>query len=223
MSTRERPIDRGRSLAKADRERAGTDIRQSRLRLGRSIAVTARAAGMSRAQAGRVERAELTSVSLEQLARLGAAVGLDVRVRTYPGPDPIRDAGQTKVLGRLRDLLPPSVEMRMEVPLLEAGGQRAWDAVLTNLVDPNGARASLQVEVETRLADWQAQLRRIALKTRDASVESVLVVVADTHRNRDAMRLVAPLIADDFPVSARTALQALRQGRHPGGSAIILI
>ena len=165
----------------------------------------------------------MTSVSLEQLARLGAAVGLDVRVRTYPGPDPLRDAGQIKVLGRLRGLLPSSVGVRMEVPLVAAGGQRAWDAVLTDLLDQDGARASLPVEVETRLTDWQAQSRRITLKARDAGVASVLLVVADTHRNRDAMRLMAPLIGDDFPVSARTALKALREGRHPGGSAVILI
>jgi hypothetical protein len=61
------------------------------------------------------------------------------------------------------------------------------------------------------------------MKARDAGSAHLLIVVADTHRNRAAMREVAPLVTEMFPVDARHALAALRAGRYPGGSAIILL
>jgi hypothetical protein len=223
MSTRERPIDRAKRLARRDRARVGTEIRESRLRLGQSIAVAATSAGMSPAQAGRIERGELAAVRHEHLVRLGAAVGLDVRTNAYPGPDPIRDAGQAAVFRRLVPHLHSRLELRAEVPLPDPGDQRAWDGMTLGLLDPIGATRALPAEVETRLADGQAQLRRIALKVRDSGMDSVLVIVADTRRNRAALRELAPLLADDFPVPARKALAALRAGAHPGGSAIVLL
>jgi hypothetical protein len=38
-----------------------------------------------------------------------------------------------------------------------------------------------------------------------------------------AIREARSILADTFPVNARTALRALRQGRHPGGSSLILV
>jgi hypothetical protein len=94
MSTRERPIDRGHRLATADRMRIGQELRVARRVLGHSVHVVGSAAGMSGAHVARIERGVLPTVSIDQLARIGAAVGLDVRVRAYPGPDPTLDAGQ---------------------------------------------------------------------------------------------------------------------------------
>ncbi|HEY4634537.1 MAG TPA: hypothetical protein VIH00_11545 [Candidatus Limnocylindrales bacterium] len=185
--------------------------------------MTARSAGMSPAQAGRIERGELIAVRHEHLVRLGAAVGLDIRVNTYPGPDPIRDAGQAAVFRRLTPRLHPRLALRIEVPLPGLGDQRAWDGVVVGLLDPVSGTRPLPTEVETRLTDGQAQLRRIALKLRDSGMDAVLVIVADTRRNRAALRELAPLLADDFPVTARKALVALRAGDHPGGSAIVLL
>lgn len=223
MSTRERPIDRAKRLARHDRERIGAEIREARRGLGRSIAEAARSAGMSPAQAGRIERGELAAVRHEHLVRLGAVVGLDVRTNAYPGPDPIRDEGQATLLRRLMSHLHPRLTLRLEVPLPITGDQRAWDGMIIGLLDPVGATCSLPAEVETRLTDGQAQVRRITLKLRDSGMESVLVIVADTRRNRAALRELAPLLVGDFPITARKALAALRAGKHPGGSAIILL
>ena len=79
------------------------------------------------------------------------------------------------------------------------------------------------MEAETRLYDVQAQLRRIALKARDAGVDVVLLVLADTPRNRAAVDAAGPAVVDTYLVPARDALRALRTGRHPGGSALILV
>jgi hypothetical protein len=182
-----------------------------------SVAVSS---GMSASQVGRIERGTLPSVSVDQLARVGAAVGLDVRVRSFPGPDPLLDAGQIAVLGRLRSRLHPDLGFRAEVPLPITGDQRAWDAMIDAL---RGITPLLPVEAESRLIDGQAQIRRIMLKLRDSGLEHVLVVIADTRRNRDAVAAAASTILADFPVPQRRAMAALAAGEHPGGSALILL
>lgn len=220
MSTRERPIDRGHRLATADRIRIGNELRVARQILGESVHAVGAAAGMSGVHVSRVERGLVPTVSIDQLARLGAAIGLDIRVRAYPGARGVLDAGQVVLLGRLRSRLPKHVSFRTEVPLPIVGDQRAWDATIGQLV---GAAEVLPVEAETRLVDGQAQFRRIGLKLRDSGLEHILVVLADTRRNRDALAGVASLVLAEFPIAPRRALAALSAGHHPGGSAIVLL
>lgn len=222
VSTRERPIDRGRRLAAQDRARAGRDIRSARIATGLSLSAVASASGMSPSNAGRIERGVHESVSLDQLARLGAAVGLDVRTRTYPGIQPAMDAAQLALLNRLRARLHPALLFKTEVPLPIPGDYRAFDGAISMFVDhPPGQLVA--VEAETRLADVQAQHRRIRLKLRDAGLDDVILVVSDTHRNRDALAAARAMLIADFTVSARKAMAALASGRHPGGSSIILL
>jgi hypothetical protein len=71
--------------------------------------------------------------------------------------------------------------------------------------------------------DVQAQHRRLNLKLRDSGFDAVLWLVARTRHNRDVLDAAAASLNADFPVSARRALAALEAGRHPGGSAIVLI
>lgn len=130
MSDRERAADRGSRLARHDLVTIGADLRTSRLMAGKTLRDVGRAAGMSYSQVGRVERAVLPSVTLRQLARIGAVVGLDVRVRTYPGPTPLRDAAQIALMDRLRVRLAATQTMRTEVPIPIEGDLRAWDAVI---------------------------------------------------------------------------------------------
>ena len=222
MTARERPVDRARRIAREDRARAGLDIREARLALGRSQAAVARQARMSASQVGRIERGELDGGDLRALSGLAAVVGLDCRLRLYPGADPALDAGQLQRIGRLRALVPPHVTVRTEVPLPAAGDQRAWDAVIGGLTDV-GSGTQLPVEVETRLVNVQAQLRRMQLKLRDSPFDDLLLVLADTSANRQVIRVHAVRAIGDFPVSSRRALAALRRGEHPGGSSIVLL
>ena len=220
MSTRERPIDRDSRIATADRLRIGHELRVARHILGRSIHSVSATSGVSAPQISRIERADHPMVTIDQLARIGAAVGLDVRVRAYPGPDPTLEAGQIALLGRLRGRIHPVLGFRSEVPLPIAGDQRAWDAMIEGL---RGIASILPVDAETRLVDGQAQIRRIMLKLRDSGLHHVLVVVADTKRNRDALAAAASIVLADFPIPPRRALSALAAGEHPGGSAIVLL
>jgi transcriptional regulator with XRE-family HTH domain len=220
MPDRERAADRGTRRARQDLAAVGTEIRTARIMMGATQRDVGRAVGLSYSQVGRIERSASPNVSVEHLARIGSVVGLDVRVRAYPGPVRMRDAGQLAVLGRLRARLAPSLAIRAEVAVPIEGDQRAWDAVIDHFEPPGPA---LHTEVETRLYDAQAQLRRIALKARDAGVDTVLLVVAETPRNRAAVRELGSLIADTYPVAPRTALACLARGEHPGGSALVFI
>jgi transcriptional regulator with XRE-family HTH domain len=217
---RERSADRGSRLARHDLASIGADLRTARITSGKSLREVGTAVGMSYSNVGRIERAALASVTVNQLARIGAVVGLDVRVRAYPGPSPLRDAGQIAMFDRLRGRLAPILVVRNEVPLQIEGDLRAWDAVIFGFepdADP------LHAEGETRLYDAQAQLRRIALKARDAGVDAVLLVIGDTPRNRAAVRAAGQMITDAYPIPPRSALAALAAGRHPGGSAMIFV
>lgn len=187
---------------------------------GLTMAQVGRAVGLSASQMSRIERGTAVNVSVRHLGRIGAAVGVDVRLRAYPGPDPIRDASQMAVMDRLRRRLSGRLRMRIEVPIPVDGDQRAWDAVIVGLI---AGPSTLPVEVETRIHDLQAQTRRISLKARDAGKSSILLVVADTRTNRRAIAAAAPVLEGSFPVRARTALAALAEGRHPGGSTLVFL
>jgi hypothetical protein len=176
---------------------------------------------MSYTQVGRIERAIHLNVSATQLARIGAVVGLDVRVRAFPGSAPLRDAAQLALLDRLRLVLHPDLTFRTEVPLPIEGDQRAWDAMIKGFIELPAA--TLPAEAETRIHDFQAQTRRIMLKCRDAELDHVLLVVAGTRSNRRAITDAGAAVGELFPVPSRRALASLAAGEHPGGSALVFL
>ena len=144
-----------------------------------------------------------------------AVVGLDLVIRTYPRGDPIRDAGHARLLERFRQRLHASLSFRTEVPLPIPGDLRAWDAVI------DGPGWHLPVEAETVLTDSQALDRKLALKLRDGQFDHVILLVADTSRNREALASM-PLTAR-FSMSSRAVLAALREGRDPGASGLVIL
>jgi transcriptional regulator with XRE-family HTH domain len=208
-------------MARRDLAAVGADLRTARVSAGLSLDAVGRAVGLSYTQVGRIERAVHPSVSAAQLARIGAVVGLDVRVRAFPGPEPLRDSAQLALLDRLRARLHPDLTMRTEVPLPIGGDQRGWDAMIGGFL--RTPDVVLPTEAETRIHDFQAQTRRIMLKCRDAGFEHVLLVVAATRSNREAVRSVGSAVTELFPLSARAALVALAGGDHPGGSALVFL
>jgi hypothetical protein len=150
--------------------------------------------------------------SLVELAAIGAAVARDIRMHAYPAGDPIRDAGQQRLLDRFRARLHTGLAVRTEVPLPIESDPRAWDAMV------RGADWRRPAEAETVLDDIQALERRLALKVRDG----VILVIANTGRNRLALA-AAPGSFLGFDRNARRVLSALAKGRDPGGSALILL
>jgi hypothetical protein len=164
------------------------------------------------------------------LARLSAAVGLDLVVRQYPGPRPIRDAAQAGLLGDFRAVLHRSVQWAAEVPIPIPGDQRAWDAVITGPLwlrdgggSTDGNRWRYGVEVETSPRDLQALLRRNQLKLRDSGLDGFLIVARGTRQARAFVRAASGELALACPIPGRRALELLHAGIDPGGNAVILL
>jgi transcriptional regulator with XRE-family HTH domain len=178
----------------------------------------AKAVGVSESWISKVERALVVNVGVALLARVAAVVGLDLSLRLYPGGQPIRDARQASLLERLRRELNVVLRWRTEVPLPNPGDQRAWDGMVFG--PANVWRFG--VEAETAPTDGQALVRRLALKARDAGVDGVLLLLPDTRQSRAFRREFGGLLKEDFPVAGSLALERLRAGESPGGSAMIV-
>lgn len=215
MSVRNGPIARALRVAKDDQRRVLSDLSRARRAAGISDEIIARACGTSRWTVARIINGTQPASAVE-LAAIGAVVGLDVRLHAYPAGDPIRDAGQQRLLERFRGHLPQSIAMRTEVPLPIEGDLRAWDAMLRTRTWEK------PVEAETAIDDVQAQERRLRLKIRDGGADGVILVISDTRRNRRAID-AAPSAFQDFDRDARRVLADLRAGRDPGGSTILLL
>jgi hypothetical protein len=163
----------------------------------------------------RIERGAVDGPSLDALTCIAAVVGLDVVIRTFPRGDPIRDAGHARLLDRLRRQLHRSLAFRTEVPLPIVGDLRAWDAIV------GGQGWQVPVEAETVVDDGQALQRKLALKLRDGGFDHLILLVADTTRNRAALE--ATPLRETFPLDGRSVLGALRAGRDPGASGVVIL
>jgi len=218
MATRERPADRGRRRMDQDLRLVAAECRRARIGAGLSLRAIQGATRIDHVRIWRFENGELSAMSPAQIGSVCAAVGLDLRLRAYPAGDAIRDAGQARILERLRRELPASLGWRTEVPLRIDGDLRAWDAVII------GPAWWLAVEAETVLSDVQAVERRLALKCRDGGADHVLLLVAETRRNRAAIAS-APASFEWLMLEARSRdiLGALRAGRDPGASGIVFL
>jgi len=216
MATRGGPIARAMRVAAQDLARVLADIALARRSAGLSRSEVGRACGVSRSTFARIETGARSVTTLAELSCLGAAVGLEVRLRAYPAADAIRDVGQARLLERLRARLHATLRWRTEVPLGIEGDLRAWDAVI------QGAGWWIGVEAETALDDIQAVERRLALKQRDGDVDHVILLIADTRRNRRALA-AAPASFGGLPLRTREVLAALRDGRDPAQSGIVVL
>lgn len=218
MPTRDRRLDRAIAISNRLASYATSEIRSTRVALGLSQDALGASVGLSGSQVGRFERGELEDISLEQLCRLSASVGLVPSLRLYPDGDPIRDVAQVRLLGRLRARLPPGTDWRTEVPLHGRADPRAWDAIVRSPECVDG------FEAETRLGDLQATERRIRLKHRDdATVGHVFLVVAATRANRRALSLGRDALRGHFPLDTREALASLARGRCPGANGLLVL
>lgn len=217
MVTRDRRADRGHRNAGRRLAAIGDELREARLSAGLSQRQVAEIVGISHSEVSRVELAQAMRVPYETLAVIGAVLGLDISIRAFPSGEPIRDAAQVALLGRLRVRLSPKLRWRTEVPVAIPGDRRAWDADIAG----NDWRAV--VDAESRLRHVQAVGRRIALKARDDEAELVILLVADTRHNRRVIRLALPDLAAVFRAPGRTVLAALAAGERPPGSGVVLL
>jgi transcriptional regulator with XRE-family HTH domain len=195
----------------------GDELRRARRGAGLSQRLVGRASGLSHSTVSRIESAALPNASIAELARIGAVVGLHMSLRTYPGGDPLRDAGHVKLLSRFRRHVSASLSWQTEVPLPIEGDRRAWDAVI------RGPTFRIGVEAETRVVDVQAVARKVSLKRRDGGVDYVVLVLAATATNRANAAALLSAFDGQSRLDSRTILDALARGADPGGSGIVIL
>jgi transcriptional regulator with XRE-family HTH domain len=216
MATRERRNDRAERLADEALSALGRQLRIARVGSGLSQRTLEASSGISHSEICRIERGRAPNVPHRTLVVLATSLGLVIPARPYPEGDALRDAGHARLLERLRVRLHPSLRWRTEVPLPNPGDRRSWDAI----TGAGSWRAG--VEAETVIDDTQALERRLSLKRRDGGVDHVILLVADTPRNRRALA-AAPAAFSDLPLATREILTELGAGRDPGGSGIVIL
>ena len=215
MGTRERPSDRGRRRAREHLDRVASDVRIARVGAGLSLRDVGAAAGVGHVALWMFERRR-RDLRFEDLSAVCQVLGLDLSLRAYPAGDPIRDAAHARLLARFKARLHPHLRWSTEVPLPNPGELRAWDAMIA------GPGWRTAVEAETAINDVQALERKLAIKTRDGGADHVVLLVADTRRNRRAMA-TAPAAFAALPLRNRDVLRDLGAGRQPAGSGLVIL
>jgi transcriptional regulator with XRE-family HTH domain len=220
LPARQRAIDIGSARGRAILAELAREAELARLEHGLSYASVGRAIGLDRTQISRICHGRSPGLSIVRAAQVLAVLGLELGARAYPGGRPVRDAPQVALLARFRSHLGAKLRWRSEVPVVAiagSGDRRAWDGAI------DGTALKIRVDAETAIRDAQALLRRSHLKQRDSDADRVILVVADTKRNRAAVSAASADFAASFPISSRAALRELRAGRAPAGHAIVFL
>lgn len=216
MSAREGPVERGKRRGRRLLEEAIDEFHRARLAESITQERVGKALDRSDAWVSLIESGRHQTVSVVQLSQLMACVGLELSLRAYPAGRGLRDDGQSATMERFVSLVVPPWSWASEVPIPIPGDLRAWDGVLRG-------RCSIGVDIETRIRDVQAVDRRVMLKLRDSRLDRALILVPDTRSNRAMLASTAESLKPNYPISSRAALAALREGRDPGGNAIIVV
>ena len=195
-------------MAERQAQRIGEEVVLARANLGLSASAIARLAGVAVSTERRVELGD-PSITVATAARVLVAAGLELAAKAYPSrPPSLRDSGQLRLAEQLRRLAAASWRVAIEVPI---EGGRSADAVLF------GADQIIRVEIERRLADFQAQFRsavakRDALQAAHRRTVRLVLVVEDTATNRRRLAEHGSLVHHILPADSRAVLKALRSG-----------
>jgi transcriptional regulator with XRE-family HTH domain len=195
----------------------GRELRVARIIGGQTQKQVATTLHTSNTHVSRVEHGLIRGLTMAQLHRHAAAVGLKPYVNLYPLVARPLDRAQLLLFDRFRSRIAAAWNVTLEATIPIRGDLRAADAVLAI------AGCRCVVEIITRLADFQAQLRSGRRKARDLGADRLILVVAATPTNRRAIRDAGRAVDDAFPVRTKQALRSLAAGADPGGDALILL
>jgi len=217
MPSRYRRVDRGNQSADRMLRRLGEEVRIARMGAGLSLRELARLTSSSRSHLSRIERGEAPEISLRSLAVVFTVLGMQLSARPFPDGPPLRDVAHARLLSRFKARLHASIRMRTEVPLRGEHRRRAWDAELAT------TNETCKLEAETVLYDLQSLDRRIAHKMAEDHVERLVLLVADTRRNRRVLREFHQLVNERYPLATREILAHLGRGQLPTASGYVIL
>ena len=195
----------------------GEQFRTARLVRGLTLREVAVAIGSSASEISRRELGRSRRLTGEKLAVHAAAVGLKLSVGLWPVGGGVRDAAQARYIAAFVARVGRAWRVALEAPIPIAGDLRAIDILLVR----RGTRVA--VEVITRLADLQAQVRAAQLKARDLGATRLILVIAGTHANRQALEAVRASLVEAFDLDTRRVMADLARGVDPGRDAIVVL
>ena len=217
MANRQSPIAEAGRLAAWVLREIGRELRVARITSGMTQGQVAARLNTSISHVSRVEHGLIKGLTMAQIYRHSAAVGLKPYVNLYPLIGRPLDQAQLALIGRFRERIGTAWQITLEAPMPISGDLRAADALLVS----SGCRCV--VEVITRLADFQAQLRSARRKVRDLTAHRLILVVGGTDTNRRVLRDAGSAVETAFPIRTKRALDLLARGVDPGADALILL
>jgi transcriptional regulator with XRE-family HTH domain len=196
------------------------ELRERRLTLGISQRSLAAALDCSQPYLWRIEagRAEPDVVRLSEIA---SVLGLELSIGVHDIGDPIHDRGQQALAKRFEAILSPKWRSLSEVLLPNPGDLRSWDKLL-RLNDPGGGQV-VGADLETRIRDIQALVRRTRRRERDGGVDEILLVLSDSATNRRLVGELRDTLGPAYKTSPRLLLKGLRAGSALVGSGVVLV
>lgn len=194
----------------------GREVRTLRMAANLSQAQLSAAAGISRTYLCRLELGQVASIDLKVACILFAILGQRLTVKGWPVAEPMRDAGQLKLLDRFDARVPPIWRRTRESVMPIHGDLRAWDERLDGPI-------SIGIEAETRPNDLQAVERSMSAKKRDSRVQRMALLIAATERNLALIRTHLPALRQTYPLDTRAFMAAIRDGLDPGADAFVLL
>ncbi len=195
----------------------GRELRVARILAGMTQGQVAESLQFSISHVSRVEHGLIKGISLPNLFRHAAVVGLKPYIKLYPLVSRPMDHAQLALFARFRERISDAWHVIVEAAMPIVGDLRAADALL------HIPTCRCVVEVITRLADLQAQLRSARRKVRDLEADRLIFVVLGTETNRRALRDAGRAATDAFPMRTKGALQRLADGMDPGADALIML
>jgi hypothetical protein len=212
---------RGRRRGKAVVGRTLEELRIGRIAAGVSIRTVADDLRWSASAATRFLAGQLQDVGVIQLSEVANVLGFEISLGLHPVREPIRDKGQRALGKRFDAMLSTEWTVTDEAPLPIAGDLRAWDKLL-RLTDSSPPYL-VGIDLETRITDIQAIVRRTRLRERDGGANEILIGLSDSATNRRLVDDLRASLGDEYKTPPRAILRALRSGQRLVGSGVVLV
>jgi transcriptional regulator with XRE-family HTH domain len=194
-----------------------TELRVARQEAGISQRALAAEVGWYQSELNRLELFRLETISIVRLAEIASVLGLKLSASLHPFGEASRDQGQQSVYARFRPLVAAPYALTREVPFPGVGDLRSWDAMLK--LDA----LLVGVELETRVRDIQACVRKIRAREQHGGADEILLVLADTRHNRRIVEELRETLGPRYATPPSALLAALRNGTRMPGSGVILV
>ena len=217
MAVRVRRFDEARRAWARNASRIGNELRTGRHILGLTLRELSAVIGVSKSEISRRELGKSRRLTGEKLAIHAAAVGMRLSVTLWPIGGGVRDAAQARYIAAFVARVGRAWRVMLEAPVPLPGDLRAADVLLQL------GTVRIVVEVITRLADLQAQVRAAQTKARDLQATRLVLVLAATHANRNALASTRGALVEAFDLDTRRVMAELAAGHDPGRGAIIVL